>query len=85
MTDENRSTEVKPDRRDVRIERLEELLHDIALIADGHKSSTLYIGGENAALINIRNMAATAIGLGDRLRENGTLFSTDPSVIRTDC
>ncbi|MBY3433414.1 hypothetical protein HFN89_04500 [Rhizobium laguerreae] len=84
MTDQNRSTEVKPDRRNDRIERLEELLHDIALIADGHKSSTLYIGGENAALVNIRNMAAMAIGLSDRLRLNGTLFSSSLSV-QIDC
>jgi hypothetical protein len=66
----------KAKAREVRIERLEELLYDIALIADGHKSSTLYIAGENAALVNVRNMAAMAVGLGDRLRETGTVFRT---------
>jgi hypothetical protein len=64
------------DQRD-RIDELEALLLDIALIADGHKSSRLYIEGENVALVNIRNMAVRAIGLEDRLRENGTLFALD--------
>ncbi|MCS4089535.1 hypothetical protein [Rhizobium sp. BK176] len=62
--------------KDVRIERLEEVLLEIALIADGHKSSRLYIGDENAALVNVRNMAAMAVGLGDRLKETGTVFRT---------
>ncbi len=63
------------DERDERIERLEELLYDIALMADSHKASTLYVQGENVALVNIRNMAAGAIGKGDLLREKGTLLA----------
>jgi hypothetical protein len=45
-----------------RLEKLENLLEDIALIADGHKSSRLYVDGENVALVSIRNMANLAIG-----------------------
>ena len=56
-----------------RIERLEELLYDIALMADGHKSSRLYVEGANVALVNIRNMAASILGLEGRLRNDGTL------------
>jgi hypothetical protein len=66
----------KSKARDAKIEKLEDVLLDIALIADGHKASRLYLEGENAALVNIRNMAAVAVGLGDRLRETGTVFRT---------
>lgn len=63
--------------RDERIEKLETLLHDIALMADGHKTSRLYVGGVNVALENIRNMAAFEIGLAENLRRDGTLYRTD--------
>lgn len=69
----------KAKAKDARIEKLEDILLDIALIADGHRASTLYIAGENAALVNVRNMAAMAVGLGDRLKDKGTLFATVPS------
>ena len=48
-------------------------------MADNHKASTLYIGGENAALVNIRNMAAFSIGLVDVLCERGTLIALSAS------
>lgn len=66
---------VVKDERDERIERLEALLHDVALMADSHKPSRLYVEGENVALVNIRNMAAFSIGLGDVLKERGTLIA----------
>jgi hypothetical protein len=68
------------DHRDERIERLEELLYDIALMADNHKASRLYVEGENVALVNIRNMAAFSIGLADTLRERGALIVSSPNV-----
>lgn len=71
------------DHRDERIERLEGLLYDIALMADNHKASKLYVEGENVALMNIRNMAAFSIGLADVLRERGTLIASSPSVEQT--
>lgn len=82
MIDRSSGERRKEMDKDARIERLEELLYDIALIADGHKASTLYISGENAALVNVRNMAAMAIGLGDRLKDKRTLFATILSVKR---
>ncbi|MDW9479004.1 hypothetical protein GOB57_09990 [Sinorhizobium meliloti] len=63
------------DPRSARLELLEDLLMDIALIADGHRTSKLYIDGENAALVNIRNMAAVALGLKDQLVDRGTLLA----------
>nr|WP_250807695.1 hypothetical protein [Neorhizobium tomejilense] len=69
------------DARDRRIEQLEALLYDIAIMADGHKASTLYVRDENVALVNIRNMAGFAIGLEDTLRERGTLFAAGWRVV----
>lgn len=74
VTDDDSDVVLKDDK-DERIERLEELLHDIALMADNHKASTLYVEGENVALVNIRNMAAFSIGLADVLSERGTLLA----------
>ena len=68
---------VRPhDIRDERIERLEALLLDIALMADGHKASKLYVENENVALVNIRNMAAFELGMEQELLARGTLFAT---------
>jgi hypothetical protein len=39
------------------IERLEDALELIESQADGHKASVAYNGGENIALVNIRNIA----------------------------
>lgn len=71
----------KPDPHAERIERLEEVLMDIALIADGHKASRLYVNDENVALIVIRNMASGAIGLEERLREEGTIIAPMGTII----
>lgn len=57
-----------------RIEELEDLLLDIALIADGHKASRAVVAGENVALVTIRNMAAAKIGMMETLRQDGTLI-----------
>jgi len=57
------------DRRDARIEELEDLLHDIAIMAEGHKTSRLHVDGQNVALANIRNMAALAIGMSAPFRK----------------
>ncbi len=69
------SIERQRDIREERIERLEALLLDIALMADGHKASRLYIEGENVALVNIRNMAAFELGMEDELRRDGQLLA----------
>ncbi|MCZ7861317.1 hypothetical protein O9X98_07905 [Agrobacterium salinitolerans] len=70
--------------KDERIERLEELLYDIALMAESHKVSRLYLEGENVALVTIRNMAAGAIGMGGLLREKGTLLAAGTAVADRD-
>jgi hypothetical protein len=61
-----------------RVEELETVLYEIALMADRHKSSRLYVDGQNVALTNIRNMAAFAVGLEERLRDYGTLSAPTP-------
>jgi hypothetical protein len=62
-----------------RIEQLEELLYDIALMADGHKRSTLYVDGSNVALVNIRNMAAAATGRRDQFHDGADRY--EPRVV----
>jgi len=47
---------------DRQIERLEEALGEIARQADGHRTSTLYVDGQNVALANVRNIALFALG-----------------------
>lgn len=64
------------DESEDRVERLEDLLYDIALMADRHKSSTLFVEGENVALVNIRNMAIMALGLQDHIVSHGTLLAS---------
>lgn len=66
---------IQKDEKDRRIEELEELLLDIALMADGHKASKVVAAGENVALVTIRNMAAAKIGMMETLRRDGTIFA----------
>ncbi|MCV9965113.1 hypothetical protein OIU34_24840 [Pararhizobium sp. BT-229] len=75
---------VVKDHRDERIERLEDILYDIALMADRHKASALYVEGDNVALVTIRNMAAEGIGKGHLLREKGTLLAVRTAVVDRD-
>lgn len=84
MSDDGPAQAAVKDERDEHIERLEELLYDIALMADGHKVSRLYLEGENVALVTIRNMAAGAIGMGGLLREKGTLLAAGTAVADRD-
>jgi predicted ArsR family transcriptional regulator len=63
------------DAKDARIERLEDIIYAIAVMADNHKASRLYVENENVALVNIRNMAALTVGMDNVLRERGNLIS----------
>lgn len=45
----------------VQFDLLVEALEDIALQAHSHRASTAYNGGENIALVNIRNIALIAL------------------------
>lgn len=65
-----------------RIAELSEALEDIAYIADGHRLSTARDGeGNNIALSAILGRAAVCIGLDDRLRLTGSVFSPSGTVV----
>jgi hypothetical protein len=65
------------------IDILHEVLEDIAMIADGHRKSTLVDqSGNNVALSAILVRAASAIGKEERLRETGTIFAPVGTVVR---
>lgn len=70
------STSAAAGCQDGRVEALEQALLDIALLADGHRSSRAYDGeGRNIALCVVLALAATALGRSDDLRQNGTLLA----------
>jgi hypothetical protein len=60
-----------------------DVIEDIAMIADGHRKSTLYdAAGNNVALSAILVRAAAAIGKEKRLRETGTIFAPLGTIVR---
>lgn len=64
---------------------LVDVIEDIAMIADGHRKSTLRDdAGNNVALSVILGRAAAAIGKEDRLRVSGTIFAPLGSVVYKD-
>jgi hypothetical protein len=80
MTDEDRN-ELASLRK--RVEMLSDVMEEIAMIADGHRKSTLrYASGNNVALSVILGRAASAIGREERLRETGTIFAPLGTVVR---
>ncbi len=66
-----------------RVAALSDIIEDIALIADGHRKSTLRdAAGNNMALYVILGRAAAVIGKEDMLRETGTIFPPIGTVVR---
>lgn len=79
MTDEDRDELVALRKK---ASLLSEVIEEIAMIADGHRKSTLRDdAGNNVALSVILGHAAAAVGKGDRLRETGTIFAPPGTVI----
>jgi hypothetical protein len=67
----------------LRVATLLDVLEDIALIADGHRKSTLCDpAGNSVALSVILGRAAAAIGKEERLRETGTVFAPPGAIVR---
>jgi hypothetical protein len=80
MTDEDRN-ELASLRK--RVETLSDVMEEIAMIADGHRKSTLRdADGNIVALSVILGRAASAIGREERLRETGTIFAPLGTVVR---
>jgi hypothetical protein len=66
-----------------RVSDLVDVIEDIAMIADGHRKSTLSdAAGNNVALSVILGRAASVIGKEERLRETGTIFSPVGTIVR---
>jgi hypothetical protein len=66
-----------------RVADLVDVIEDIAMIADGHRKSTLAdAAGNNVALSVILVRAASVIGKEERLRETGTIFPPVGTIVR---
>jgi hypothetical protein len=66
-----------------RVAALSDIIEDIAMIADGHRKSTLRDeAGNNMALSVILGRAAAAIGKEERLRQTGTIFPPIGTIVR---
>lgn len=66
-----------------RVAALSDAIEEIAMIADGHRKSTLRDeAGNNMALSVILGCAAAAIGRQERLRETGTIFPPIGTIVR---
>lgn len=62
---------------------LVDVIEDIAMIADGHRKSTLRDdAGNNVALSVILGRAAAVIGKEDMLRDTGTIFPPVGTIVR---
>lgn len=66
-----------------RVLDLSDVIQEIALIADGHRKSTLRDdAGNNTALSVILGRAAAAIGKEEMLRDTGTIFAPVGTIVR---
>lgn len=66
-----------------RVASLSDIIEEIAMIADGHRKSTLRDdAGSNVALSVILGFAAAAIGKEERLRDTGTIFPPIGTIVR---
>lgn len=64
-----------------KIRSLEDVLHDIAILADGHRRSTLYSDGSSVALVSVLSLACAAIGKTGDLRRDGTILAPVGTVV----